>query len=872
MQKNAIWKLAALAGVVAVGFFAVLQTQRGLRDEGPADPDQSASKSSESKVRSKPAADAESLSQFEPTVPGNPFSDSGDHVGAPDRHKDESGAQSDRVPTLDFGKGSNGSGSRATSSNDTAGLPFPATASEGKAPPEADGFQPKGKQPAPTQGKTVDKASPLFDPPKPMPGKSDADTTKPLFEPNRPVTNGNPDAETGAIPSPFDPVTPPGRKTDADSGASPSSAGPQLFGPGKSAVKPTTTPNADSAGGSSGTSSGGNPFGEGSATRSPMPLPPASSESQTGKTPFGETGPFDAPPPEKADASGASPPASGAGGPFAGDATTPRPKRAASSRPEKPTSDIPTLDSPDTKKDATPTFPDNRGAKQTPPKSLFDAPPGASTDASPNTSSPPSPGRLSPTPDAAPIAQPSNSGQGGGQSSEPQQRPQLTITKSAPKNAVLGKAFVYDIVIHNRGKRAALKVVVTDPVPGGVRLEGTDPQAVLSNNKLRWKLGTLKPGVTRKISVKVTPVRAGQIGSVATVNFVAAVSSKTVVAAPKLVLDAQGPRKAKVGQQVTFRFKVTNAGNSTAKDVWLRDIIPDGLKHSAGNDLEYNVGTLAPGKTEDIKLSMTVTRSGEYTNRAVVTAAGGVRIEKTTAVTVPATRIVIARSGPNTRYVGRHAIYQNTVSNGSTETIESATITEAVPLGMKFVKASDGGKYEPSKRTVTWVLGPLRPQKGHTVTLTLLPQAAGVQHSIVSAVAADGTSVRTASATRVEGYAVLAIDATPIDRPVRVGEQVTLRIIGRNRGSAAASNVKMKVTLPKQLRLVTARGKGKYRSSGDRVSFEPIASLGGKEKIAYDLVLKAVGPGDARVNVQIQSSETSKPLSHEEAVLVLPNE
>ena len=501
---------------------------------------------------------------------------------------------------------------------------------------------------------------------------------------------------------------------------------------------------------------------------------------------------------------------------------------------------------------------------------------GSGSLASPKKPGPPSP--LTPEPNASPLVLPNPGGTKPKQdpAKKPagtalQQAARVTISKTAPRNAVLGKPFVYDIVIKNVGGSPARNVVVQDPIPRGVRLEGSDPQAFQSGNTLVWKLGTMQAGQSRKISVKVTPLHAGQIGSVATVNFIAKAAGVAKPVVPKLMFRMQGTPKAKLGEKITFRFKISNVGKTDAKNVWLRDIVPDGLKHPGGDDLEYRIGTLAAGKSESISLTMTVAKPGRLTNRAYITAAGGVRLEAKSVVRVTASKLVIARTGPKRRLLGRVAVYQNMVTNGSTETVGNTTLVESVPAGMDFVSASAGGVFDRKKRVVAWKLGTLTPGQSKTVQLKLLPTKTGVQHSVVKAVGSDGTTVQTASSTRVEGYALLGIDVPEVDGPVNVGQQITLRVIARNRGTAASTHVRLTVTLPKQFSLVSVRGPGTYKVDGQTVSFDTVDSLAGKKRVVYDLTLKAIAAGDSRIQVQIQSDEMSKPLNREEAVLVLPS-
>jgi uncharacterized repeat protein (TIGR01451 family) len=968
MQKSSIWKLAALAGVVGLGFFAVFQTQRGLQDESPTEDGPAAVANGENDNGPLPAGSYDGplrVAQGEPKTPplNNPFDDSeGGASSRGERNTTTVTLSQDKNTTVgiqgiqgDFG-GFQGSGGprfdRSAAGRGSAAAPTAAKTSNSLRGDEIkDGFRPKIAPPAKSAGtatipaarnrvKTANGGAAKSDDPKSLFGES--------IEPKRPAAKTG-DSPRGLFGSKIEEPT-----TDAKAGGkfelkrNAPIPGGNPFVPTETKQPRKTAANAKSApavkSGASGPSNPGNPFGSFPSDDKAKTAPADSSGPSLSGPSTGSAKPTDSGKP--------APKSDGLKSPFSDGGLTPE-----RSQPENPGS--PKLEStkdsgepmrktsapafagnpfaepggeskkvapkpanPESEKpagnpfDKTPKPGTNAGTRDggEPPRSLYD-PPTKKADAagSPKSAATPgtpfpdagrkdeatspkvaAPGPAAHTPersDAQPrlmpvpttkTQEPTKSAPAKTAStptSSPRipivtdvgdkPAPQVTIRKTAPRSAVLGNPFVYDIFIRNVGGSTAHNVVVQDPIPSGVRLEGTDPQAYLSGRNLVWKLGTLAAGASRKISVKVTPIRGGQIGSVATVNFVAQAAARPP-AQPKLMFHMQGPQRAKLGEKVTYKFTVSNVGGAAATDVWLRDVIPDGLKHPAGDDLEYKIGSLPPGKTESISLSMTVAKGGRLTNRAQITAAGGVRIEAKSAMSVAAPKLVISRTGPSQRAIGRTAVYQNMVTNGSAEFVRNATLVEAVPPGMDFVTASDGGRFDAARRTVSWSLGPLGPGKSKTVQLQLLPKQAGLQNSVVQAIGTDGSRVQTASATKVVGYAALGIDVPALDRPVSIGEQVTLRVIGRNRGTAASASVRVKVTLPEQLSLVSVRGGAKYTVAGQTVTFDTISSLPGKERAIYDLTVKAVKPGDSRVKVQIQSDEMSKPLLREEAVLVLP--
>jgi uncharacterized repeat protein (TIGR01451 family) len=451
------------------------------------------------------------------------------------------------------------------------------------------------------------------------------------------------------------------------------------------------------------------------------------------------------------------------------------------------------------------------------------------------------------------------------------QQPELKIEKTAPPKAALGQPMIYNILVRNVGASAAHEVIVEDQVPKGTQLTGTIPRGEMAENKLIWRLGIIQPGEEKKIAVRVIPIQEGQIGSVAKVSFVAEVAAKTVVAAAKLDLEFTGPAKVVLGDPVTYHFKLANIGTGDASNVYLRNILPEGLNHPDGNDLEYEVGMLKAGEVKEIDLTVNAAKAGDFTNKAVLSANGGLQKEAAAPVKIIGDRLVITRTGPKRRYVGRTATYSNTVVNQSDAKISPVHVVEVVPAGMEFVEASAGGRFDPQKRTVTWAIQELAPNQNQLLKLDLLAKQEGPQASEVIAYDPNGTRVLVKSETAVEGYTSLRMDVREYAEPVDVGEQVGLRVVATNKGTKASTKVIVKMTIPEEMELVSAQGPVDFKQSGATLTFNPVESLAAGEELEFDLVLKSIKPGDSRVRLEITSDQTEKPLAREEGIRILSN-
>jgi len=454
-------------------------------------------------------------------------------------------------------------------------------------------------------------------------------------------------------------------------------------------------------------------------------------------------------------------------------------------------------------------------------------------------------------------------------------RPQLKIEKKAPSTAVLGQPLIYHILVNNVGTTTATDVVVEDRIPKGTKLTGTIPRAELIEGRLVWRLGQLQPGKQSKISVRVIPIEEGAIGSVATVTSVAEVATRTQIVAPKLKIDVNSDQRVRIGDSIVCNFTVTNQGDVGATNVWIRNVIPDGLRHPDGQDLEHKIGKLGPGASYEVQLTLQAVTAGKRVNNVSITADGGIKLTTKSIVDVQPNRLILARSGPSKRYVGRMAIYENRVTNRSSEQVTNTTLVEQLPEGMEFVEASHAGRFDQTKRTVSWDFEQLNPQESRTVSLKLLPQDTGKKTSVVQVIEASGGKTQTVSHTQITGFASLGLDVSEVNRPMAVGEQVRLTVRTRNRGTSEATNVQVQCRIPKEFELlaVTAEKRPvKFTRAGDLIKLDPIVKLPGRSQSDFEVLLRARSAARTRLQFEIVADELDQALGRDEAILIFQDQ
>ncbi len=472
---------------------------------------------------------------------------------------------------------------------------------------------------------------------------------------------------------------------------------------------------------------------------------------------------------------------------------------------------------------------------------------------------------------------PSRGGEGAGKPGSRQlegpQTPQLAIQKLAPPEVQVGKPAAFQVKLRNTGPVPAHNVEIRDEIPKGARLIATTPRASRGvRGELVWALGTVKPGDEVTVEVQWMPVDEGEIGSVATVNFNADASARTVATKPQLIIKTLGANKVLIGEEVALSITVANPGSGIAQKVILEERVPPGLQHPAGPDLEYEIGDLKPNESRQLELKLTAAQAGRLTNVLVARGDANLRVEDRFDVEVLAPRLDVLLEGPKRRYLEREATYTFSVSNPGTAPARQVQLVAHLPPGLKFVSANNAGHYEEATRTVHWLLEELPVKETGSVELTTMPVEAGSQMLRLRGTADKGLSVEKEQPVVVEGIAAILFEIADTSDPIEVNGETTYEVRVVNQGSKAATNVQLTVQLPPEMRAVAAEGPTRQLAEGNRIAFEPLPRLAPKSNTTYRIRVQGLKPGDLRIRAQLLTDEIRMPVTKEESTRVYADE
>lgn len=342
-------------------------------------------------------------------------------------------------------------------------------------------------------------------------------------------------------------------------------------------------------------------------------------------------------------------------------------------------------------------------------------------------------------------------------------RPEITVKKSGPASVSLCDPITYEIVVTNTGSGVAHNVKLTDTLPDGVTT--TDGRTSIDET-----IGDLAPGESDTITVNAKPTRTGSFvnRAIAMGDGIEVPSNEvvTVVTAPKLTVTKNAPTgdyADYVDSDFEYTIVVTNVGDGAANNTTLKDTLPSNLQFvsatnggtGSGNGASWNLGTLAPGESKEVKITVVATAPGaDACNVVTATADCAPPVEAKSCVQIVQVAGVLLEvvDKKDPIKVGDEETFDITVTNQGKTTLTGIKI-DAVLEAMEYV-AADG----PTAATGT----------GKTITFNTLPSLAPGESKTWT------VRAKTLEAADARFLVNMAADQIDANRPVRETESTTV--------------------------------------------------------------------------------------------------
>jgi uncharacterized repeat protein (TIGR01451 family) len=457
------------------------------------------------------------------------------------------------------------------------------------------------------------------------------------------------------------------------------------------------------------------------------------------------------------------------------------------------------------------------------------------------------------------------------------QAPIVTLDTTAPPSLTVGQELTYTIALSNSGQVESRGMTVHAAIPEGTQYVRSEPAATVANNRLVWTLSELPVGQARALSAIVRTTRVGPLANTVQVETAEGLRGEKVITTdvtaqpqPALKISVEAPAGVTLGAAVEYRITVSNPGTGPATGVVLNSQFDAGLEHeSQRNTVEARLGTLAPGETQTVPLTLTARQAGALTNVLTLRADGGLSESARQAVTVKQPTVSLRNSGPAWRYVGRPAEWSIVVENTGEVPLTNLVVCDALSPEFTFQGASDGATTRGG--LVTWTIDALVPGAKRTLTMTTLcrsPTPRAV--TVASTTPAPGIEVKEEAATEIRGLPVVHMKVVDRDDPVEVGKTTSYRVEVTNEGSLPAEAVQVVALVPDEMRVADTSGPTAAKVEGQHVAFPPVVSLAPGQAVTYTIEVEARKAGTVYFRAELTASTLSKALTEEESTSILP--
>jgi uncharacterized repeat protein (TIGR01451 family) len=459
--------------------------------------------------------------------------------------------------------------------------------------------------------------------------------------------------------------------------------------------------------------------------------------------------------------------------------------------------------------------------------------------------------------------------------------PQISIQKIAPPAVAVGSQIPYRIVVTNTGSVATSNLSIRDTIPATLNLLGSNPPAALQGSNLLWNFGPLGPQQSVAVEFACQATQAGtatNCAEAATSDGLRAEScTQTQIAAGTLNVTKTGPESALVGQPVQFQINVANTGTAPVINVRLVDQFDAGLTSDQGpGPLVLPIGTVAPGETKVIPITLIAAAPGRHCNRVTAEGEGGITGSAEHCVEVAQPQLSIRKTGPRAALVGSDVTFNITVKNTGTIPAQNVIVQDPLPAGLQPINV--GGQGAIQGQNAMWNLGTLAPNEERSISV--VARAVGVadnacNRAIVSAVGIPNQPSNEVCLA-IRGVAGMLSELVDRADPVPIGAETTYTIQITNQGSTPLTNVVVQCRIPEEMEYVDSEGHpatvpAQYNARNRELTFKPFNGDGGEEgmlpgkRLAFQVQVKAVRPGDARFAMVVKADQLKNTVVDQES-------
>lgn len=441
----------------------------------------------------------------------------------------------------------------------------------------------------------------------------------------------------------------------------------------------------------------------------------------------------------------------------------------------------------------------------------------------------------------------------------------IVVHQVMPRAILRGATFDYQYHVTNTSSAELASVVLRADRFDNLTVLSADPAGDQDSGAMVWNLGTLGPRETKVIKLNARSDAVGEASACITATYANTLCAPFKVVEPLLEVTKTATPQALLCDEIQITYRVSNPGSGVARNVRIQDDLTEGLVIRDGRTAVVgSARDLAPGQSKQVTVYAKASHTGVFASGATATADGGLTAtSEVTSTTITQPILQITSNCPGKRFLGRNADFEFTVTNTGDADAADTVLTNTFAGAGRLVSVSDTGRVAGSQ--VSWNLGTLKPGQSRTVSARTTADVATELHASATVQAGCADSVNTTCVTPFVGIPAILLEVIDLDDPVEVGSNTTYVISVTNQGTAPDSNILITCDLPVQESFVSASGATPAVAQGNRVTFEPVATLAPKQKVQWRLVVRSQSEGDSRFAVSLTSTQLTEPVRETES-------
>lgn len=298
-------------------------------------------------------------------------------------------------------------------------------------------------------------------------------------------------------------------------------------------------------------------------------------------------------------------------------------------------------------------------------------------------------------------------------------------------------------------------------------------------------------------------------------------TSESVTATKVGLTTGQGPElevsiasdktQVEEGKEATYTVTVKNTGKAQANNIIVNGIVNQGSMQLTKKD--EKISTLSAGETaqvtytakakavtdENKEIALNVTVNADDLEKQIEVQGNTINITEgylnTTIESGPGKNIQSRREGEQVEYlVG--------IENVNTTPKENVVVTDVLPVGLSFVKATEDVTYDEATRTITWNIGTLGAYANKYLLVTVTVD--NLNENETEKTITNKMKITTKDkeletdeiSFQVKKANLSIIQTTDAKEKIAVGEKITYHVVIKNEGAGQARNIKIVNEIP----------------------------------------------------------------------------